>query len=125
MSENGSEMTGINFEDLSLSQHNKIEQSDKSDSEQTIKDEQDKSKESNRTKKTKKVRVTKTRIVKQKKIVELDEDEQNRFEDVSEQIREERRDTFVGTPLYVSPEMLLETRSCPGSDLWALGCIIF
>lgn len=125
MCEYGSEMVGVNFEDLSVSQLNKMQQSDKSESEQPIKDEQDKSKESNKSKKTKKVRVKKTRIVKQKKIVELDEDEQNRFEDVSEQIREERRDTFVGTPLYVSPEMLLETRSCPGSDLWALGCIIF
>lgn len=36
-----------------------------------------------------------------------------------------RRDTFVGTPLYVSPEMLQETRSTPASDLWALGCIIY
>lgn len=31
----------------------------------------------------------------------------------------------MGTPLYVSPEMLLETRSLPASDLWALGCIIY
>ena len=37
----------------------------------------------------------------------------------------DRRDTFVGTPLYVSPEMLHETKSCPSSDLWALGCIIY
>jgi len=36
-----------------------------------------------------------------------------------------RRDTFVGTPLYVSPEMLQESISLPASDLWALGCIIF
>ena len=36
-----------------------------------------------------------------------------------------RRDTFVGTPLYVSPEMLHETISLPASDLWALGCIIY
>ena len=36
-----------------------------------------------------------------------------------------RRDTFVGTPLYVSPEMLHETKSLPASDLWALGCIIY
>ena len=36
-----------------------------------------------------------------------------------------RRDTFVGTPLYVSPEMLKESVSLPASDLWALGCIIF
>lgn len=36
-----------------------------------------------------------------------------------------RRDTFVGTPLYVSPEMLQESISLPASDIWALGCIIF
>lgn len=36
-----------------------------------------------------------------------------------------RRDTFVGTPLYVSPEMLQESVSLPASDIWALGCIIF
>ena len=37
----------------------------------------------------------------------------------------DRRDTFVGTPLYVSPEMLEDTKSTPASDLWALGCIIY
>lgn len=31
----------------------------------------------------------------------------------------------MGTPLYVSPEMLHETKSLPASDLWALGCIIY
>jgi len=36
-----------------------------------------------------------------------------------------RRDTFVGTPLYVSPEMLQESIALPASDLWALGCILF
>lgn len=36
-----------------------------------------------------------------------------------------RRDTFVGTPLYVSPEMLQESVSLPASDIWAFGCIIF
>lgn len=35
------------------------------------------------------------------------------------------RHTFVGTPLYVSPEMLQETMCLHASDLWALGCIIF
>ena len=35
------------------------------------------------------------------------------------------RDTFCGTPYYVSPEMLENTLSHPASDLWALGCIIF
>ena len=33
--------------------------------------------------------------------------------------------TFVGTPLYVSPEMLMFNSACYGSDIWALGCIIF
>jgi len=37
----------------------------------------------------------------------------------------DRRDTFVGTPLYVSPEMLEHNKSLPSSDLWALGCIIY
>ena len=37
----------------------------------------------------------------------------------------DRSDTFVGTPLYVSPEMLEDTKSTPASDLWALGCIIY
>jgi len=32
---------------------------------------------------------------------------------------------FVGTALYVSPEMIEETISCPGMDLWALGCMIY
>lgn len=33
--------------------------------------------------------------------------------------------TFVGTPLYVAPEMLEFNHSGHFSDLWALGCIIF
>ena len=35
------------------------------------------------------------------------------------------RETFCGTPYYVSPEMLESTLSHPASDMWALGCIIF
>jgi serine/threonine protein kinase len=35
------------------------------------------------------------------------------------------RGTFVGTPLYVAPEMLDSNLSGPFTDLWALGCIIF
>jgi len=37
----------------------------------------------------------------------------------------DRRGTFVGTALYVSPEMLIDNIASPASDLWALGCIIF
>lgn len=38
---------------------------------------------------------------------------------------EGRRGTFVGTALYVSPEMLKMNQACPASDIWALGCIIY
>jgi len=37
----------------------------------------------------------------------------------------ERRGTFVGTPLYVSPEMLDDNLALPASDLWALGVMVF
>lgn len=36
-----------------------------------------------------------------------------------------RRDTFVGTALYVSPEMLNNNQAGPESDYWALGVIIY
>ena len=35
------------------------------------------------------------------------------------------RGTFVGTPLYVSPEMLRDSISGFFSDFWALGCILY
>ena len=35
------------------------------------------------------------------------------------------RGSFVGTPLYVAPEMLSENSSGTFTDLWALGCIIY
>ena len=37
----------------------------------------------------------------------------------------QKKDSFVGTPLYVSPEMLTDCRSLPASDLWALGVLIY
>lgn len=36
-----------------------------------------------------------------------------------------KKDSFVGTPLYVSPEMLTDCRSLPASDLWSLGVMIY
>lgn len=36
-----------------------------------------------------------------------------------------RAGTFVGTPLYVAPEMLEYNSSGRYTDLWALGCIIY
>lgn len=51
-----------------------------------------------------------------------------RFMDRKSPASEVRRDTnvtFVGTPEYVSPEVLLDTESGTPSDLWALGCIVY
>ncbi|XP_074647208.1 3-phosphoinositide-dependent protein kinase 1-like isoform X2 [Tubulanus polymorphus] len=39
--------------------------------------------------------------------------------------RLERRNSFVGTAQYVSPEVLKSQSSYYSSDLWALGCIIY
>merc|ERR1719219_1729132 len=36
-----------------------------------------------------------------------------------------RRNSFVGTAQYVSPEILTNSGSSKASDLWALGCIIY
>ncbi len=36
-----------------------------------------------------------------------------------------REGTFVGTPLYVAPEMLDGNFAGKFTDLWALGCIIY
>ena len=36
-----------------------------------------------------------------------------------------RGNTFIGTPLYVSPEMLAHNIAWYASDLWGLGCIIY
>lgn len=39
--------------------------------------------------------------------------------------REKSEGTFVGTALYVAPEMLESNQSSFYTDLWALGCIIY
>ncbi|XP_037093845.1 3-phosphoinositide-dependent protein kinase 1-like isoform X2 [Pollicipes pollicipes] len=36
-----------------------------------------------------------------------------------------RTNSFVGTPEYVSPELLQEKTTSHASDLWALGCILY
>jgi len=50
-------------------------------------------------------------------------DEDN--DDVGYKAMSEYRGTFVGTPLYVAPEMLKESMSGHFTDLWALGCIVY
>ena len=55
-----------------------------------------------------------------------EEDDRNSlFEEADSKQNAQPRGSFVGTPLYVAPEMLNENRSGPPSDLWALGCIIY
>lgn len=55
-----------------------------------------------------------------------EEDDRNSlFEEADSKRDAQPRGSFVGTPLYVAPEMLNENRSGPPSDLWALGCIIY
>lgn len=43
----------------------------------------------------------------------------------SENLAKIREGTFVGTPLYVAPEMLDANFAGKFTDLWALGCIIY
>lgn len=44
---------------------------------------------------------------------------------VETECSEVRRSTFVGTPLYMAPELLAEDFCGPEADHWALGCIIY
>lgn len=54
-----------------------------------------------------------------------EEDRNSLFEEADSKRGGQPRGSFVGTPLYVAPEMLNENRSGPPTDLWALGCIIY
>jgi len=46
-------------------------------------------------------------------------------ENSSEEASGARRNSFVGTAQYVSPEILTNSGSSPASDLWAIGCILY
>lgn len=50
---------------------------------------------------------------------------QEREEQTDNSKSKAHRGTFVGTPLYATPEMLNYSVSGPFTDLWALGVIVF
>ena len=52
-----------------------------------------------------------------------DDDERNEEERGLDE--ERRKNSFVGTAQYVSPELLTDKTASHASDLWALGCIIY
>lgn len=60
-----------------------------------------------------------------KDFVEFRAHDEDLEEDAGYRAMAEYRGTFVGTPLYVAPEMLKESMSGHFTDLWALGCIVY
>lgn len=62
---------------------------------------------------------------KKQEFVEFRAHDEDVEEDVGYKAMQEYRGTFVGTPLYVAPEMLKESMSGHFTDLWALGCIVY
>lgn len=46
-------------------------------------------------------------------------------ENISQQSLQRRRNSFVGTAEYVSPELLVQKITSRASDLWAFGCIVY
>lgn len=62
---------------------------------------------------------------KKQEFVEFRAHDEDFQEDVGYTAMAMYRGTFVGTPLYVAPEMLKESMSGHFTDLWALGCIVY
>lgn len=56
--------------------------------------------------------------------MKIDESEA-KTEEEQKELYQKRKATFVGTPLYVSPEMLQDNISSASGDVWALGCIMY
>jgi NIMA (never in mitosis gene a)-related kinase len=59
----------------------------------------------------------------------LDEDNQVKLGDfgLAKMLDEEHllANTYVGTPYYMSPEVLMDQPSTPQSDIWSLGCVVY
>lgn len=55
----------------------------------------------------------------------LDDKDLKTETNITDNLKRKDIGTFVGTPLYIAPEMLNENSSGPHSDLWALGVIIY
>jgi len=49
----------------------------------------------------------------------------NNLDNEDKEINKKRSSTFVGTAEYVSPEILSDNPPSFGTDIWALGCIIY
>ncbi|CAL1540627.1 unnamed protein product [Lymnaea stagnalis] len=60
---------------------------------------------------------------------ESEDDEEEEEKDIVEDVKpvevSKRKNSFVGTAEYVSPEVIRNKLATFGSDLWALGCIIY
>lgn len=53
------------------------------------------------------------------------EDRNSLFGDMEPDREARESNAFVGTALYISPEMLDGNISSPAMDLWALGCMVY
>lgn len=56
---------------------------------------------------------------------EEEEETDDRNSLFGDNVERNARGSFVGSPLYVSPEMLEDNCSHPSNDLWALGIIVY
>uniref|UniRef100_A0A0K2T6Z1 3-phosphoinositide-dependent protein kinase 1 n=1 Tax=Lepeophtheirus salmonis TaxID=72036 RepID=A0A0K2T6Z1_LEPSM len=55
----------------------------------------------------------------------IDRSDKEEPPETSSSLKPKKRVSFVGTPQYISPEVL-SSKSCgPSADLWALGCILY
>ncbi|UMM30714.1 hypothetical protein L5515_012485 [Caenorhabditis briggsae] len=70
-------------------------------------------------------KTTKFEEEEEEEIQKTSSEDSDEKEDVEQEKEQERRTTFVGTALYISPEMLNDGAVGAKSDIWALGCMIY